>query len=121
MTTAGVGGSGHGTELLNPAVCKWITDFLKESLGGPAHDPVYASIERDIYHKKGSGWIPRIKATNLREFSSAQEAEARGLRRSKSSGPGDKGAKEDGEGGKKIQDRLTSPKTPLMCDCRGGA
>lgn len=90
--TVSIGGDGHGTDLLTPQLGRKIADFIKQSVGAPARDPVYASIERDIYHKDGSGWLPRINATNLRVFSSAQEAESRGLRRSKSNAPGDKGA-----------------------------
>lgn len=81
----------HGTDMLGkiPHVERDVVDFLRKALGQPAEQPVYGSINSDVYHLKGSEWIAQISPTNLRVYSSAAEAEARGLRRARSQGPGD--------------------------------
>ncbi len=81
----------HGTDMLGkvPHVADDVVGFLRKAVGQPAEQPVYGSINSDVYHLKGSEWIAQISPTNLRVYSSATEAEARGLRRARSQGPGD--------------------------------
>jgi pimeloyl-ACP methyl ester carboxylesterase len=90
-------GNAHGTRLLGvvPHLEQKIADFLKNNVGGPTNTTVYGSIEKDIYHLPGSGWIERISPRNMRHYSSPEEAEARGLRKAKSRGPDDKPRKKD--------------------------
>lgn len=54
--------------------------FLRLAVGEPTATTVYGSINSHIYHAAESGWLKRILPTNLRYYSSAQEAESRGLR-----------------------------------------
>ena len=56
---------------------------------------VYGSINSNIWHPRESGWIARISPSNLRYYSSPEEAEARGLRKTRSMGPGDRGKLDD--------------------------
>jgi hypothetical protein len=88
----------HGTAMLGvvPEIEKEVVEFLKTAVGEPTATTVYGSIERNVYHEAGSKWLPEIAATNLRYYSSPQEAEARGLRAAKSKGP----PKENPERGK---------------------
>lgn len=85
------GGSAHGTHMFGaiPDVEKSIVDYLQKAVGNAPEEPVFGSIKSDVYHARDSAWIDRIKPTNLRSYSSAKEAEARGLRASKSKGPDD--------------------------------
>ncbi len=85
------GQKAHGTDLLGliPDIEKEIVGFLRDAVGQPSDSTVYASIERNVYHQPDSAWIAEISPTNLRYFSSAQEAESRGLRAAKSKGPSD--------------------------------
>jgi dienelactone hydrolase len=78
-----------GTELLNTArgIEREIVDFLKKGVGKPTSTVVYGSIRSHIYHSPDSAWIAEISPTNLRYYSSPAEAQARGLRASKSKGP----------------------------------
>jgi pimeloyl-ACP methyl ester carboxylesterase len=82
----------HGTNLLEtvPALDERIADFLRRSVGEPSERIVVASIEKNIYHRPDSGWAAEISPTNLRYYSSPAEAEARGLRAAKSTGPSKK-------------------------------
>ena len=82
-------GSVHGTDMLQnaPKITKKITDTLIRGVGRPSTDTVYGSIESNIFHAAGSGWIAKINPNNLRHYSSPREAQARGLRASKSKGP----------------------------------
>ncbi len=84
-------GDFHGTHMFGhvPGIENRIADYLKKNVGKPTKSTVYGSINKDIYHMPGSGWIERIKARNMRHYSSPQEAKARGLRKSKSRGPDD--------------------------------
>jgi pimeloyl-ACP methyl ester carboxylesterase len=79
----------HGTELLQrvPDVARDIASFVRSAAGEPSPDVVYGSIESNIYHAADSGWRDRIAAKNLRYYSSPAEAEARGLRPSRSKNP----------------------------------
>ncbi len=88
----------HGTAMFGvvPEIEKGVVEFLKTAVGEPTATTVYGSIERNVYHEAGSKWLPEIAATNLRYYSSPQEAEARGLRAAKSKGP----PKENPERGK---------------------
>lgn len=69
------------------ATRKAMVEFLKDALPPTRDEPVYGSINSDVYHEKGSTHVKRIKADNLRIYSSANEAQARGLRRAKTKGP----------------------------------
>jgi pimeloyl-ACP methyl ester carboxylesterase len=86
-----VPGDAHGTRMFGtvPGLEREIAEWLKENVGGPTDTTVYGSINSHIYHLPGSGWIPRIKLTNLRHYSSPAEAISRGLRKAKSRAPGD--------------------------------
>ena len=79
----------HGTEMLGkvPDIEKEIVTFLEAGVGELSNTVVQGSIEKNIYHRANSGWVQKISPTNLRSYSSPQEAEARGLRASKSKGP----------------------------------
>jgi pimeloyl-ACP methyl ester carboxylesterase len=83
--------SGRGTELLDQSgdVADRIAQFLRRAVGPRSNQVVFGSIQSPIYHEKGSGWIARIRPTNLRLYSSRQEAEARGVRHARSDGPDD--------------------------------
>jgi len=82
-------GSAHGTRMFGvvPGLEKDIAAFLKRAVGEPSLIPVCGSIKSNVYHSLDSGWAREIAPTNLRYYSSAQEAEARGLRAAKSPGP----------------------------------
>lgn len=75
----------HGTQMFGKVagVDKEIADFLKSRVGPGSDQAVYASISSEVYHLAGSHTLKQIKPQNLRTFSSAGEAEARGLRKSK--------------------------------------
>jgi pimeloyl-ACP methyl ester carboxylesterase len=79
----------HGTDLFGvvPGIEREIVRFLKAGVGEPTATTVYGSIKRNIYHEASSGWLKEIAPTNLRYYSSPQEAESRGLRAAKSKGP----------------------------------
>jgi dienelactone hydrolase len=84
-----VPGSGRGADLLagSSELEARVADFLQKAVGAPSPKVVYGSINSHIYHLRGSGWIERIGASNLRFYSSPQEAEARGVRRARNEGP----------------------------------
>ena len=73
-----------------PGIEKEIATFLREGVGEPTKTTVYGSINSNIWHPRESGWIERISPSNLRHYSSAEEAEAHGLRKTRSMGPGDR-------------------------------
>ena len=75
----------HGTNLLQRVdqATDEVVAFLIEHLGQPSTQPVIASVQSEVYHHPTSPIVGRIKPSNLRTFSSAAEAEARGLRPSK--------------------------------------
>jgi dienelactone hydrolase len=79
----------HGTEMLSAVsgLDAKIVDYLKAGVGAPTTTTVYGSIERNVYHPADSGWLKEIRASNLRYYSSPREAEARGLRAARSTGP----------------------------------
>lgn len=80
----GEGGSAaiRGTEMLGKAkdLERTIAAFLDHAAGRSTTDPVVASTNSDIYHVPGTSHAQRIKDENRRWFSSATEAETRGLR-----------------------------------------
>lgn len=78
-----------GTGLLEalPDLPRELAAFVKDAVGPPTDTTVYGSIESHIYHPPDSGWLARISPTNLRYYSSPAEAEARGLRRTRSKTP----------------------------------
>lgn len=86
------GKQAHGTQMFGDVdgVQREIVEFLKQAVGEPTKTTVYSSIQRMIYHPPESKWIERISSTNLRYFSSPEEAEARGLRKTRSLGPDDR-------------------------------
>lgn len=77
-----------GTALLTaPDVRREIVRALVRGVGEPSQHVVCGSINSHIFHTPDSGWVRRIHATNLRYYSSAEEARARGLRPSRTKGP----------------------------------
>ncbi|MGE3180778.1 MAG: alpha/beta hydrolase [Phycisphaerae bacterium] len=91
-------GEGHGTNMfagVTRAIPETVS-FLLENVGKPSGGLVYGTINSNIYHLPDSKWIPEIGTSNLRVYSSAQEAESRGLRKSKSKGPRDGGRRSSG-------------------------
>lgn len=86
------GGSAHGTKMfaeVSSCVPETI-EFLKRNVGPSSNNAAFGSLNRNVYHEAGSGWIAEISRSNLRVYSSAAEAESRGLRKSRSKGPDDK-------------------------------
>lgn len=85
-------GRGHGTNLFAelPDLPTEIARFLHDAVGPRSDEVCYGSIRSKVYHLSGSGWIEKIKPTNLRHYSSPEEAKSRGLRESKTRGPNDK-------------------------------
>jgi len=83
------GSTAQGMALLaaEPKVNEQIADYLVRGVGKPSKTVVFGSIRTNIYHSSGSGWVEQIDPTNLRHYSSPQEAESRGLRAAKSTGP----------------------------------
>jgi dienelactone hydrolase len=81
--------AGHGTELLSDEeLTRGLAHFVKTAVGDATTTTVYGTINSNVYHRADSGWLGKIAPTNLRHYSSPQEAEARGLRESRSRGPG---------------------------------
>jgi len=83
---AGAGGGDstmpRGTDLLEKSedLGQTIAAFVERSVGRAGADPVVASTNSDVYHVPDTSHAQRIKDENRRWFSSAAEAEARGLR-----------------------------------------
>lgn len=75
----------HGTRMFGTVdgVEKLIADYLKTNVGQPSSELVYNSINSDVFHLASSPTIKRIKKNNLRVYSSAAEAQQRGLRPAK--------------------------------------
>ncbi len=80
--TTGTAPADGGAGLLERAgdLDKTLLAFLESSVGRPAKDPVVATVNGEVYHVPGSSHAQRIKEENRRWYSSAAEAEARGLR-----------------------------------------
>ena len=91
------GHKAHGTNMFGvvPGIEREIVAFLKAAVGEPTTTTVYGSIERHVYHEADSGWLKEITPTNLRYYSSPQEAESRGVRASKSKGPPNRPTREE--------------------------
>ena len=79
----------HGTFMFGkvPGIEKRVFDFVDAHIGKPAEHPVLASIKSDRYHKPTCRYVKAesggryvVKPENLRVFSSAAEAEARGYK-----------------------------------------
>jgi pimeloyl-ACP methyl ester carboxylesterase len=72
----------RGTDLLGKSkdLGQTIAAFVERSVGRAGADPVVASTNSDVYHVPDTSHAQRIKDENRRWFSSAAEAEARGLR-----------------------------------------
>ncbi len=85
-------GDTHGTRMFGkvPGLEEKVADYLSRYVGSPTNTTVYGSVNTKIYHLPGSGWIDQISPANLRHYSSPAEAEARGLRKSRSRGPADR-------------------------------
>lgn len=83
------GHKAHGTRMFGvvPRLERQIATYLQKVVGHPSGRMVYGSIKSHIYHLPDSGWIDRISSSNLRYYSSPEEAEARGLRASRSKRP----------------------------------
>ncbi len=75
----------HGTRMFGKVsgVGQFIAAFLAKHVGQASEDRVYASVNSEVYHLPDSPLIKKIKEDNRRIFSSAAEAERRGLRPSK--------------------------------------
>jgi dienelactone hydrolase len=73
----------HGTRMFGqvPGVEGLIVTFLADNLGEPATEPVAASMHprARVYYPADASQLKRLKVENIRWFSSAAEAEARGL------------------------------------------
>jgi hypothetical protein len=74
-----------------PALEQRVAEFLKDAVGEPTAGPVYGDVEEDVYHANGSS--PASSPQSLRQYSSAQEAELRGLRRAAANERDDKSVK----------------------------
>lgn len=72
-------------------LARTLASELKTAVGTPAREPVYGSIQSHVYHQPDSGWLAQIGPSNLRHYSSAEEAQRRGLRAAKSGGPRQRG------------------------------
>ncbi len=72
---------------VSPKTEKALIEFVEKGLGAPSQEIVYGSINSRVYHHADSGWLEKINPTNMRHYSSPAEAEARGLRASRSRGP----------------------------------
>lgn len=79
----------HGTFMLGkvPGIERTVVSFVDKHIGKPSKRPVMASIKSNKYHlptcryaKPSSGERFAVRAANLRTFSSATEAEARGYK-----------------------------------------
>jgi len=72
----------HGTRMLGQVagVEDMIAEFLTAAAGRPSDAPVVASVIGEVYYEPGSRRAERLSPDNLRRFSSAAEAEARGYR-----------------------------------------
>ncbi|MGB9624427.1 MAG: alpha/beta hydrolase [Phycisphaerae bacterium] len=72
----------RGTDLLGKSkdLGQTIAAFVERSVGRAGAEPVVASTNSDVYHVPDTSHAQRIKDENRRWFSSAAEAEARGLR-----------------------------------------
>lgn len=72
----------HGTRMFGEVdgIEQTIVDFLVKAAGPPAESPVIASTLGEVYYEPGSSQADRLSPDNLRYFSSAVEAEARGYR-----------------------------------------
>lgn len=85
-------GTARGPALLteNSGAARDLVEFLRHAVGPLSKQMVYGSVNSNIYHAAGSGWIAEIGPNNLRVYSSPAEAEERGLRPSRSTGPEDR-------------------------------
>jgi hypothetical protein len=72
----------HGTRMFGKVngIEEKIAEFLKRAVGPFSKDRVVASLKGKVYYEPGSGQAQRLAPDNVRWFSSASEAEARGLR-----------------------------------------
>ncbi len=102
----------HGIDLLGKArdLERTIVGFLGQAAGRPGGEPVVATLDGEVYHAPGTSMAQRIKDENRRWFSSAEEAESRGLRPVKKRGS---------RGGGEAQQ--ASPKPPNSPAPRGNA
>lgn len=72
----------HGTRLLGRGlgVEKDIVTFLAQAVGASSKEPVVASLKGQVYYAPEAGMASHLSKRNVRWFSSAAEAEKRGLR-----------------------------------------
>ncbi|HSW46205.1 MAG TPA: alpha/beta fold hydrolase [Phycisphaerae bacterium] len=92
----------HGTRMLDRGlgIETQIVEFLKKAVGPAAEEPVVASIKGKVYYEPGSSQARRLTRDNLRWFSSAAEAESRGLRAPASSNRSRSRRGDDGSSGR---------------------
>lgn len=90
--TSDAAGRGAGLLAGDPHLAARIADFVRNAVGKPSRNIVVGTIDNHVYHLPGSGWIERMNPSNVRLYSSPQEAESRGVRRSFSPGPTGKDA-----------------------------
>lgn len=76
----------HGTRMLGQAsqIEQILTAFLVRAVGPEGREPVVASVQGEVYHRTTGGSPRQISPENVRWFSSAEEAESRGLRPTRS-------------------------------------
>lgn len=75
----------HGTRMFGKVsgVAQFIAKYLAEHVGPPSQKVVYAGVGGSVYYLPDSAYAKRLSRKNRRIFSSAAEAQQRGLRPSK--------------------------------------
>lgn len=75
----------HGTRMFGkvPGIASLIAKYLAEQVGPPSQEVVYAGVNGTAYYLPDSAHAKRLSPENRRIFSSAAEAQQRGLRPSK--------------------------------------
>ena len=71
----------------NPHIERILTAFLLRAAGPVQAEPVLASVQGKVYHPAATGGSKHVNPDNIRWFSSAEEAESRGLRPAKAASP----------------------------------
>jgi pimeloyl-ACP methyl ester carboxylesterase len=76
-------GNDHGTRMFGkvPDLEQRIAKYLKKNVGSPTEHPVYGGIKNESYYLTLADAAAEIRPGDLRYYSSAREAEQRGLRK----------------------------------------